>query len=74
MEKLLKQMQLKEKKYLKVLDSDEGARRLGEVALVPDNSPISQTGLLFYNTLLMKMQHVILLLDNVIQNVLKIRV
>ena len=35
----------------KVLDSDEGARRLGEVALVPDNSPISQTGLLFYNTL-----------------------
>ena len=36
---------------LKVLDSDEGARRLGEVALVPDNSPIAQTGLLFYNTL-----------------------
>ena len=33
------------------MDSDEGARRLGEVALVPDNSPISQTGLLFYNTL-----------------------
>ena len=40
-----------EKVLLKVLDSDEGARRLGEVALVPDNSPISQTGLLFYNTL-----------------------
>ena len=35
----------------KVLDSDEGARRLGEVALVPHSSPISQTGLLFYNTL-----------------------
>ena len=35
----------------KVLDSDEGARRLGEVALVPNSSPISQTGLLFYNTL-----------------------
>jgi len=40
-----------EKVLLKVLDSDEGARRLGEVALVPDNSPISNTGLLFYNTL-----------------------
>jgi aminopeptidase len=36
---------------LKVLDSDEGARRLGEVALVPHSSPISQSGLLFYNTL-----------------------
>ncbi|MBS3648321.1 aminopeptidase [Pseudaminobacter sp. 19-2017] len=35
----------------KVLDTDEGARRLGEVALVPNSSPISQSGLLFYNTL-----------------------
>lgn len=35
----------------KVLDTDEGARRLGEVALVPHGSPISQSGLLFYNTL-----------------------
>ncbi len=35
----------------KVLDTDEGARRLGEVALVPHSSPISQGGLLFYNTL-----------------------
>ena len=35
----------------KVLDTDEGARRLGEVALVPHSSPISQTGLLFFNTL-----------------------
>ncbi|MCA1336372.1 aminopeptidase [Pseudooceanicola marinus] len=34
-----------------MLDSDEGARRLGEVALVPYSSPISQTGMLFYNTL-----------------------
>ena len=40
-----------EEVLLKVLDSDEGARRLGEVALVPDSSPISQSGLLFYNTL-----------------------
>jgi aminopeptidase len=31
----------------KVLDTDEGARRLGEVALVPHSSPISQSGLLF---------------------------
>tara|TARA_R110002073_G_scaffold4803_16_gene30548 strand:+ start:14739 stop:15986 length:1248 start_codon:yes stop_codon:yes gene_type:complete len=35
----------------KVQDTDEGARRLGEVALVPHASPISQSGLLFYNTL-----------------------
>lgn len=40
-----------EEVLLKVLDSDEGARRLGEVALVPHSSPISQSGLLFYNTL-----------------------
>lgn len=36
---------------LKLLDTDEGARRLGEVALVPHSSPISQSGVLFYNTL-----------------------
>ena len=35
----------------KVLDTDEGARRLGEVALVPHSSPIAASGLLFYNTL-----------------------
>ena len=35
----------------KVLDTDEGARRLGEVALVPHSSPISESGLLFFNTL-----------------------
>ena len=40
-----------EEVLFKVLDSDEGARRLGEVALVPLSSPISQSGLLFYNTL-----------------------
>ena len=34
-----------------MLDTDEGARRLGEVALVPYSSPISQSGLLFFNTL-----------------------
>ncbi|MEC8628785.1 MAG: aminopeptidase [Pseudomonadota bacterium] len=35
----------------KLLDTDDGARKLGEVALVPHSSPISQSGLLFYNTL-----------------------
>src|SRR5579872_1376480 len=35
----------------KVLDTDEGARRLGEVALVPHSSPIAKSGLLFFNTL-----------------------
>ncbi|WP_375652645.1 aminopeptidase [Bartonella sp. MR110HLJHH] len=34
-----------------VLQSDEGASRLGEVALVPHSSPISKSDLLFYNTL-----------------------
>jgi len=34
-----------------LLDTDEGARHLGEVALVPHSSPISESGLLFYNTL-----------------------
>ncbi|HUZ62537.1 MAG TPA: aminopeptidase [Acetobacteraceae bacterium] len=35
----------------RVLETDEGARRLGEVALVPHRSPISMQGRLFYNTL-----------------------
>ena len=34
-----------------LLATDEGAMRLGEVALVPFDSPISQSKLLFYNTL-----------------------
>jgi aminopeptidase len=36
---------------MKALDTDEGARRLGEVALVPDSSPIAKSGLTFFNTL-----------------------
>lgn len=36
---------------LRLLETDEGAARLGEAALVPHSSPISQSGLLFYNTL-----------------------
>ncbi|MCL5262875.1 MAG: aminopeptidase, partial [Acidobacteria bacterium] len=35
----------------KMIDTDEGGRRLGEVALVPHSSPISASGILFYNTL-----------------------
>lgn len=35
----------------KLLATDEGAARLGEVALVPESSPIARSGLLFYNTL-----------------------
>lgn len=34
-----------------MLDMDESSRHLGEVALVPFNSPVNQTGLLFSNTL-----------------------
>jgi aminopeptidase len=35
----------------KLLDTDDGARRLGEVALVPHSSPIAASGLTFLNTL-----------------------
>ena len=45
----------KEEKHKAILEQlvsiDEGASRLGEVALVPFNSPVNETGLLFYNTL-----------------------
>ena len=37
---------------LSLLNTDDGARRLGEIALVPYSSPISKSGLLFFNTLL----------------------
>ena len=40
-----------EKVLRELLDTDAGASRLGEVALVPHNSPVAQSGLLFYNTL-----------------------
>ncbi|RVT98566.1 aminopeptidase [Rhodovarius crocodyli] len=35
----------------RMIGTDEGARRLGEVALVPHANPIGQTGILFLNTL-----------------------
>lgn len=34
-----------------ILEMDEGAKYLGECALVPHDSPISNLGILFYNTL-----------------------
>ncbi|MEQ1911781.1 MAG: aminopeptidase [Vicinamibacterales bacterium] len=34
-----------------LIATDDGAARLGEVALVPHDSPVAQSGLLFYNTL-----------------------
>jgi aminopeptidase len=35
----------------RLIETDEGSHHLGEVALVPHQSPISQTELVFYNTL-----------------------
>lgn len=34
-----------------MMSADEGAKRIGEVALVPASSPVRKTGILFYNTL-----------------------
>jgi aminopeptidase len=36
----------------KMLSIDDGAKSLGEIALVPHSSPISQSGLVFYSTLI----------------------
>ena len=35
----------------RLISTDDGSRRLGEVALVPHSSPIAQSGILFWNTL-----------------------
>jgi aminopeptidase len=40
-----------EKILRRMIETDEGARRLGEVSLVPHSSPIASGGLLFMNTL-----------------------
>lgn len=40
-----------EESLRKMIETDENACRLGEVALVPNSSPISQRKILFYNTL-----------------------
>lgn len=34
-----------------LIETDEGSGRIGEVALVPNDSPISNSGLLYYETL-----------------------
>src|SRR5699024_3394641 len=34
-----------------ILETDEGAKHLGECALIPASSPISRMGILFYSTL-----------------------
>ena len=36
----------------KIIETDEGASRLGEIAFVPNSSPISQSGIIFYNSLI----------------------
>ncbi|MEN9819677.1 MAG: hypothetical protein RL379_455 [Bacillota bacterium] len=50
-----KVVKVEAKKNQKLLEQmvkmDEGASRIGELALVPFDSPIQQSGLLFYNTL-----------------------
>jgi aminopeptidase len=35
----------------KLISTDDGARKLGEVALVPHHSPIAQSGILYWSTL-----------------------
>lgn len=40
-----------ERTLKKLIETDEGATHLGEVALVPASSPIAKSGHLFYNTL-----------------------
>ncbi len=40
-----------EDKLIELLDNDSGSRSIGEVALLPHNSPIQNSGILFYNTL-----------------------
>ena len=51
--KVIEASATKGESYLrKLLETDEGASRLGEVALVPHSSPISQSGILFYNILI----------------------
>lgn len=55
----------------KMIATDDGSCRLGEVAIVPYSSPISQSGLLFYNTLLDENAACHLALGNAYQTTLK---
>ncbi len=40
-----------EEVLLHLLQTDDGAKSLGEISLVPDDSPISQSNTIFFNTL-----------------------
>lgn len=55
----------------KMVATDGGSGRLGEVAIVPYNSPISKSGLLFYNTLFDENASCHLALGNAYQTTLK---
>ena len=48
---LLQSVNVDEEVLRQAIETDEGAHYLGEIALVPVDSPIAQSGLLFYNTL-----------------------
>jgi aminopeptidase len=51
--RLIKTSATKGDQYIQsILKTDEGANRLGEVALVPHSSPISRSGMLFHNILI----------------------
>lgn len=54
-----------------ILETDEGSKYLGEIALVPYGSPISALDTLFYETLIDEMLHVILPWVQAIMNALK---
>ncbi len=41
-----------EESLRKLIETDEGASRIGEISLVPHSSPISRAGMLFYNILI----------------------
>jgi len=50
--KIMKVKAKKNEKILKkIIKTDEGSRRLGEVALVPNSSSVSKSGLIFYSDL-----------------------
>jgi len=54
-----------------LIETDEGASRLGEVSLVPHSSPISQSGILFYNILIDENASCHIALGNAIRSALE---
>ncbi len=70
--KVIKATAKKGEKFLRnLLETDEGASRLGEVSLVPNSSPISQSGILFYNILIDENASCHIALGNGIRSALK---